>query len=548
MNPYDMMPNPDESDAAAEQGNRALTADAATGAERDDAYSLPPNSSHQAEPDAAEEPGTTGQSAAGQGVNYEYAGQQTGSSNDQWPPLDRVTYEPLPVFPLEAIPSPLREHAAQVAEVYQVPLEVPALGCLVVAGLASGPRHELEIKAGLKTRANLYVAGFMASGERKSSMFSALTKPLHDFAAQLGPQWELCQCASRIWKLRMKGLESKFTKCCDSPDRCVEILAEMAQWKRQKPVGFSPHLMISNATAEYVQVRLTETDERLGIFSADGKDELELIRGTCGRKSGDSIFLTAYNGEPGDQGRISRAHVHLQHPALSMFLLTQSNQLQVLGKAAHLHQSGFMARCIKLVPDSQVGSRWYNERGLDRRTADVYNDAIGTVLTRTFGDQERCRHFLTPAAHDLWVDHQNGMEARMALELREQQAEATRWADQPLRFGLIAAMLRGDLYVNEEDVGAGILLQQYLEHHAARAQQTMRTGLTAEGARIVQYLRSHDQHEFTAAAIRRAMGNMLAQTVTTQLLALTQAGYIRPMGSGPRAYYQVNPQVWQVNQ
>lgn len=476
------------------------------------------------------------------------AGQPVTPVAEEWPPLDRVTYAPLPCFPLEALPSPLREQVEQIAAVYQVPIEVPALGSLVVAGLACGPRHEVEVKMGLKSRANLYVIGFLPSGLRKSSIFPSLTQPLREFADERSAEWEVKCRQIRLWQACMASRERALATVGLTAEGAACILAEIEVLKTKKPTGFSPLLVLSNATEQYVQVRLMKTDERAAVLSADSKDELDLIRGSSRAKGGDSIFLNAYTGEPVDLGRISRAEVALQHPALSLFLLTQDHQLQMLAAAPHLHQSGFLPRCIKLVPDDNVGERWFNASELDPQITRNYCVAIRRVLERTFGDQERVVYRLTPAAEDLWVDFYNLMEARMGNELRQQRAEAIRWADLPLRFALSMAMLRGAAQVNEEDMGAGIKLQQYLEHHAARAHQTMRTGLSAEGARIVQYVSEHNLHEFTLPALRRALGNVLAKTLATQLLALTEAGYLRPMGAGKHGVYLVNPQVWQVIQ
>lgn len=66
------------------------------------------------------------------------------STPTPWPDLDEgVTFEPLPPFPLDAMPPSLGPMAVEISETIRVPLEVTALSVLTVAGVCIGRDAEL---------------------------------------------------------------------------------------------------------------------------------------------------------------------------------------------------------------------------------------------------------------------------------------------------------------------------------------------------------------------------------------------------------------------
>ena len=75
---------------------------------------------------------------------------------------EKVELKKLDDFPLEALPEILMKMTVEISETVKVPVEVPALSLLCTVGLCVGQDVFVQIKRGLKARANLYCFCFMA--------------------------------------------------------------------------------------------------------------------------------------------------------------------------------------------------------------------------------------------------------------------------------------------------------------------------------------------------------------------------------------------------
>ncbi|MEO5363491.1 MAG: DUF3987 domain-containing protein, partial [Magnetococcus sp. DMHC-8] len=105
------------------------------------------------------------------------------SPQDVWPdptPISQGYEEPRP-YPLDALPSVLRDAAYEVARFVKVPVASPAVIGLSVAALSIGKRAKIQERSGLYHHPALFHALIAASGERKSPPFKIMTRSLEQW-------------------------------------------------------------------------------------------------------------------------------------------------------------------------------------------------------------------------------------------------------------------------------------------------------------------------------------------------------------------------------
>ena len=87
----------------------------------------------------------------------------------------------LPAFPVEVLPGWLGEYVAAVATATQTPPDLAGMLALAVLATVAAGAVEVQPRPGWHEPLCLFVAVGMDAGTRKSSVFSALTRPVAEF-------------------------------------------------------------------------------------------------------------------------------------------------------------------------------------------------------------------------------------------------------------------------------------------------------------------------------------------------------------------------------
>jgi replicative DNA helicase len=90
----------------------------------------------------------------------------------------------VPAFPVEVLPSWLGEYVAAVATATQTPPDLAGMLALAVLATVAAGAVEVQPRPGWHEPLCLFVAVGMDAGTRKSSVFTALTRPMADFEHQ----------------------------------------------------------------------------------------------------------------------------------------------------------------------------------------------------------------------------------------------------------------------------------------------------------------------------------------------------------------------------
>jgi hypothetical protein len=106
----------------------------------------------------------------------------TDSLGDRWaPPIPLGVAGEVPPFPIEVLPGWLSEYVAAVATATQTPPDLAGMLALAVLATVAAGAVEVEPRLGWREPLCLFVAIGMDAGARKSSVFTALTRPVVDF-------------------------------------------------------------------------------------------------------------------------------------------------------------------------------------------------------------------------------------------------------------------------------------------------------------------------------------------------------------------------------
>ena len=92
-----------------------------------------------------------------------------------------------PAFPVEVLPGWLGEYVAAVATATQTPPDLAGMLALAVLATVAAGAVEVQPRPGWREPLCLFVAVGMDAGARKSSVFTALTRPVAEFERQQAP-------------------------------------------------------------------------------------------------------------------------------------------------------------------------------------------------------------------------------------------------------------------------------------------------------------------------------------------------------------------------
>lgn len=467
-----------------------------------------------------------------------------------WPDIDpsRINFQPLPEFPIDAVPDPLKDQIIEAAKCYQVPIDFPAIMAFCIAGIAIGGRTIVSPKRGVVARANLYAAVFMKTGERKSSVFTPMNQPLELFQSQHLDEWKEFQRVRRRWQNRVDGLERELAKPLAAEKRRLHE-EELKSLEQSEPVGISPLILCENITEEALAAKMSETDERAAVFSPDARDVLQVIAGLYDAKgqNRDTIYLKSHDGDPHMVDRMSRIPIHLKKPCIGMCLCAQLDKLQDLGGNQALHDSGFIPRLIMVVPNSRVGTRMYDEAEIHQSTQNRYNQFILSLLEHSRNETETVYVQLSAEAKMLWIEYYNIIETELTSQYKTCVGNAVRYPSLALRFSLIIARCEGHQQITAGDMTKALTLTDYFTHHIGRALSVFNRQLTPALKKIVDYIKSHNMREFSLGDLRRRM-NQQQDWIHEHVQQLVELGYLRyknkPKGSNVTPIYEANPRIW----
>lgn len=352
---------------------------------------------------------------------------------DDWPEP-----RPLPVrgdigeaapFPMDLLPAPLQAAAREVARFVKAPEASAALVGIGALATAIGKRALVVERPGLAHHPALFLVGIAPSGERKSPVFRAMTRPLKDWTEAQGEQWE---ADTRRAKARNTAIDAALTAAkgkakgkaadVDAAARDIEALEQ-----QREPVPPYPRLFTTDATEQRLFQLMHDRDGAFAVLSGEGRPVFDAIAGKYSGdgRTGDGIYLAGVSGDTitrdrvgGESGPEDRV---IPRPCLTVCVLVQPDKYLEAATHPALRASGALARIWPVWLPSRVGQRIEapDEAGLNDLAMQPFTALVRRLLDHTPPDDPETgrpaphRASLSPEAAEARRLFHNAAEAMM---------------------------------------------------------------------------------------------------------------------------------------
>lgn len=451
-----------------------------------------------------------------------------------------------PPFPIGALPPTIRDMVNYVAQTTQVYPDMPAAVALSALSVCLQGKAKVYFSEHWAEELNLYILICAPPGERKSAVFSAMTRPITHYVAEYNENHLL---DVQTYRNTRKQLEYKLHRAIEK-DEPVEKVKEIQQEINDLPPVTEMKLITTDVTAEALAGIMSENDEAMGILSPEG-GIFDVISGMYSSSVTNlNIFLSGYDGEP---VKIDRKYgsVALHRPLLTFGICAQPQVLNSVINNPQFTGKGLTQRFLFCIPDSMIGHRKLIQDVNGNSVTRAYSDLITKLLNMPRNDE--CRIDLSCKAVDLLTDYADKIEYQMSdmENLSEHREFFSKILGKTLRIAGVLHLCEHSPSecISGETMQAAIEITTYFGQHYLKmmcadnydnSAQYLLDKITAKiirEGRIVISLRD----------IKRTAKRLSSEQIETALEKLTACNYLTyippPEGSGNRKKesYELNP-------
>jgi replicative DNA helicase len=474
-------------------------------------------------------------------------------------PLDNgAAIEP---FPVGALPAWLGAQVDAVAASSATPPDLAGVLGLAVLATVAGGQVEVEPQAGWREGTNLFLAGLMEPGERKSAVFALMTAPLNEHERLLAEATlegrMLAAQRLRIAEARRTRAEKAAAGADDHPV-AEEDAADAARAVADIKVPPEPRLYTDDVTSEALAGLLTEHGGRMAVLSADPS----MFAIAAGRYSNGAanleVYLKGHANDPLRVDRRGRPSERVDRPALTVGVTVQPAVLREAGRNAQFRGRGLLDRFLYSVPRSMIGYRPTRTPALSDGVAGAYRDAL-LQRARTIDAWPNPPLILrldqaAGAVLDEWRGELEGRQRRGG-DLASLQGWASKLGGATVRIAGLLHVARNvgealELPVDGETMRSAVELARYFVPHAQVAFDLMGDDPALDLARrIVTWIELKPRDGFSRRdVLRDVRPRPHANQAAAALGLLESYGYIaaenrEPRIGRPSVRYAVNPAI-----
>ncbi len=411
----------------------------------------------------------------------------------------------LPPFPIESLPTPLRKYVSAVANNTSTPVDMAAVSALAIASLAVQKKFVIQGKPGWVEPLNIYILIIANSGERKSAIIRAMTKPITQYEAEVNErrkpeiakqEAQLSFLKKQIDKLEKQNKEQEAQKLML---KCREL-----ENKRMKLL----RLTVDDVTPEALTSVLADNYGAATILSTEG-GIFDILNGRYSDSISIDTVLKAHSGDSIRVDRKGRERETIEHPALTILISAQENVLEGLINNEAFKSRGLTARWLYCKPESMMGTRPFATPAIPVQLENAYNKLVSDML-RIPLDKDKA------STIKLDIESTNSIESFhnwLEPQLREDLKHLGGWAGK-----LIGATLRivgilhcienkkssADVLVSKTTMERAVSIAKYFLEHAKYVHSIMGTDKTLKGAKdILRKLEQQTKGELTKYEIFR---------------------------------------------
>jgi hypothetical protein len=441
---------------------------------------------------------------------------------------------------------------AAVATATQTPPDLAGMLALAVLATVAAGTVEVQPRPDWHEPLCLFVAVGMDAGARKSSVFTAMTRPLADYehqqAAAALPAITETATLRRIADQAAAHAETAASKA--PQDRAEELQAEAVARAAEAArliVPPLPRWLVDDATPEAL-AGLLAAYGRIALLSPEG-DVFDQMAGRYNQSAGPNlgVYLKGHAGDLLKVDRRGRPPEYVERPCLTIGLAVQPEVLRGLADRPGFSGRGLLARFLYSLPASLVGRRQPGAPPVPPAVADRYAlelHALAASLTSPPG-QDPTVLTLDPAAGELLLAFERELEPRLAAgsgDLANMAGWAAKLAGATSRLaGLLhlARHLRDGWArpITADTVAAAVRLAGYLVEHARAVFDLMGADPHTEEARwLLDWIARTNRAQFSRrdAHMAAPRGRFPKATdLDPALRLLEEHGWLRRLDAEP---------------
>jgi replicative DNA helicase len=458
-----------------------------------------------------------------------------------------------PAFPVEVLPGWLGDYVAAVATATQTPPDLAGMLALAVLATVAAGAVEVQPRPGWREPLCLFVAIGMDAGARKSSVFTALTRPVAEFERQQATA-ALPAITETITLRRIADQAAAHAEAAASKapadlqeERQAEAIARAAE-AANLIVPPVPRWLVDDATPEAL-AGLLATYGRIALLSPEG-DVFDQMAGRYNQQAGPNlgVYLKGHAGDLLKVDRRGRPPEYVERPCLTIGLAVQPEVLRGLAGRPGFGGRGLLARFLYSLPQSLVGRRDPGAPPVPQAMADRYAvelQALAASLTIPASDDGPAMVALDEEASELLLGFERDLEPRLAAnsgDLAHLAGWAAKLAGATCRLAALlhlAGHLRDGWAqpIGAETFGGAIRLADYLIEHARAVFDLMGTDPRIEDARwLLNWIDRTNRTQFSRRDAHRAAprGRFTKATdLEPALRLLEEHGYLRRVDPEP---------------
>jgi hypothetical protein len=485
------------------------------------------------------------------------------SEDDAWGDPDSFDAVDVPEFPVEVLSPWHRDWVRAESEFTQVPPDLPANVSLAVASLAATREYRVRVIPGWEEPTALWTLVGVNVAERKTPNFSAATAPLYswcaDAADRLAPQIKDRARERRVIEEQIASAESAAAKGKSYDGReALAAARDLDELLARKPEITAPRLVTDDITPEALGKLLSENDEAIGNFSAEG-GAFEVLAGRYTDAPNIELWLKCHSGDPHIVDRVRRPPIILESPLLVVGITCQPSVIRGLASKPTFRGRGLLARYLYALPRTSVGSRKVDAAQVPPAVREAYHAAVIKLLdAHKSGSTGRLLLTLDDVADRQRADYQGRLEPRLGPD-----GDLATLADWAGKLTGTVCRIAGVLHITDnafdlERMPAEIPLTTFVRaeaigdyylQHACAAFVSMGLDEATDLAReIWAWARRRGLREFTARDAQRAK-RRTAEEVGPALAILVDRHLVRELplptrtkaGRPPSQGYLLNP-------
>jgi putative DNA primase/helicase len=375
-------------------------------------------------------------------------GNDNGATMKDWqdPEELAVTYDAND-YPLDALPSGIREAVLEVIEFVQCPAALAANSALAALSVAGQALVDVERAPGLTGPSSLYFLSLADSGERKTSCDTFFTKGIREWEQERQEISPELRERYETWKETRAAKRVELDSAEQSGAPCETLRAELAAMDAAEPaLPSARRVMYADFTCESLAKSLNENGHSGAVMSSEGGT---VFGGHAMQRDAQmrslAFFNSMWDGAPYTVDRLTRESFTLFGARLTVGLAVQPDTFRrfFANTGGIARDIGFLARFLVAHPGSTQGSRLFRKMPewvhLPQYTARLRLLLEEPVETTPSGALKPTLLTMNDAAWDLWCALHDSVEEelRPGCELADIRDVASKAADSAARMAAL---------------------------------------------------------------------------------------------------------------